>query len=148
MNFEAPKPSERRRARQLAMQALYQWDMNHTPAIDLIQQFSTSHNMQKVDCTYFEALVTGVTAHVADLDQLIRPQLDRDLETLNPVERAILRLSTEEFQHHPDVPFKVVINEAIELAKKYGADQGHKYVNGVLDRLAPILRPVEAASRK
>jgi N utilization substance protein B len=96
---------------------------------------------------YFKELLHGVPAHLTELDEQLKPCLDRAIESVDPVERAILRLGTFEFVHHPEVPYRVVINEAVELAKVFGAEQGHKYVNGVLDKLAKKVRPVETGKK-
>lgn len=140
----------RRVARMKALQALYQWDMAGGNVGAIIEFFRSSQpDMDKVEHPYFEALVHGVPEHLGELDQHLQPHLDRPLEQLDPIERSILRAGVFELAHRPDVPYRVVINEAVELAKQFGAEDGHKYVNGVLDRLAGHLRYAEtAAARK
>jgi len=101
-----------------------------------------------LDLAYFQSLVKGTLNNIHEIDADITPTLDRDIKDLNPVELAILRISTYELAHQPDVPYRVVINEALELAKSFGAEQGHKYVNAVLDKLAIQLRPSEIRTKK
>ena len=137
----------RRRARELAMQAIYQWDLNPMPVVELLQQFVETNNMQKVDFDHFKAIVEFVVDHTADVDARITPYLDRDITDLDPIERSILRLSAYEMEHCIDVPYRVVINEGIELAKKFGSTDGHKYINGMLDKLAVELRDTERKER-
>lgn len=134
-------------ARQCAMQAIYQWQhTQHSPG-EIIQQFMDESWLEQADQRYFSELVNGVVAHVVNIDDLLVVHLDRPLSQLNPVEWAIMRVAVFELQHSLHVPFRVVINEALEIAKIFGADQGHKYVNAILDQLAPKLRVAEAAVR-
>jgi N utilization substance protein B len=137
--------SPRRRAREFALQGLYQWQLsgNEVPAIET--HLAGVAGFEKMDRPLFDLLLRGAIAEAADLQTLIEPQLDRPYAELSPVERAILLLATFELKRHLDAPYKVVINEAIELAKSYGGTDGHKYVNGVLDKLAALMRPAEAA---
>lgn len=137
------KPSERRRARSLALQALYQWSMTQTDLNEIEVQFHTFNNMQKVDAAYFHQLVHDIPANLDSVDALFIPHLDRDLANLNPVELAILRIATYELAHSKDVPYRVIINEAVELTKIYGATDGHKYVNGIVDKVAHDVRAKE-----
>jgi len=125
------------------MQALYQWHYTALCATELIQQFLIDNRPDQLDFEYFQTLVQGAVNGVDAIDADIKPTLDRDIKDLNPVELAILRISTYELGHQPDVPYRVVINEALELAKTFGADQGHKYVNAILDKLAVKLRASE-----
>jgi N utilization substance protein B len=137
--------SPRRRAREFALQGLYQWQLsgNDVPAIEA--HLAGVAGFEKLDRTLFEQLLHGAVAEADELQALIAPQLDRPYAELSPVERAILLLATFELKRHVDAPYKVVINEAIELAKSYGGSDGHKYVNGVLDKLAAQIRPAEVA---
>ncbi len=137
--------SPRRRAREFALQGLYQWQLsgNDVPAIEA--HLAGASGFEKIDRALFDLLLRGAIADAAELEGLIAPQLDRPYAELSPVERAILLLSAFELKRHLDAPYKVVINEAIELAKSYGGTDGHKYVNGVLDKLAALMRPAEAA---
>jgi N utilization substance protein B len=134
-------------ARSSATQALYQWQVTGDEVTDIVKQFREEQD-KNVDQHYFRELVLGVHAKQKELDDLIVPFLDRDILRVDLVERAILRLGTYELAFKPEVPFKVVINEAVELAKSFGADQSHKYINGVLDKLAAKLRPVEMKAKK
>jgi N utilization substance protein B len=146
---DAPQPkakgkiATRRVARSLAMQALYQWHMAGQALNEIEAQFRVDNDFSGVDAAYFQEILHGVPAQKAELDELLRPFLDRPLEELDPVELAILRLSGFELRNRLDVPYRVVINEGIELAKVFGATDGHKFVNGVLDKLAPLLRAAE-----
>jgi len=135
--------SPRRRAREFALQGLYQWQLagHGVPAIEA--HLSGVAGFEKMDRALFDLLLKGAIAEAAELQGLIAPQLDRPYAELSPIERAILLLATFELQRHLDAPYKVVINEAIELAKSYGGTDGHKYVNGVLDKLAAQIRPDE-----
>lgn len=129
------KPSERRKARRLAVQAIYSWQLTGNNVADVEHEFITEQNLDGVDVAYFRELLAGVTAKVAQLDELLKPHLDRDFDDVSPVEKAIVRLSTFELTFKKDVPFKVAINEGIELAKAFGADDSHKFVNGLLDKV-------------
>jgi N utilization substance protein B len=130
-------------ARQHAVQAIYQWQMTGQDVREIRGQFLSEQDAGKFDVAYFDRLVQGVPAHLDELDKGLAPCLDRSIESVDPVERAILRLGAFELIHHPEVPYKVVINEAVELAKVFGAEQGHRFVNGVLDRLAQTVRESE-----
>ncbi len=133
----------RRVARSLAMQALYQWHIAGQSLNEIEAQFRVDNDFVGVDGAYFHEILHGVPSQKTELDEAIAPCLDRPLEELDPVELAILRLSTYELRNRIDVPYRVVINEGIELAKVFGATDGHKFVNGVLDKLAPTLRAAE-----
>jgi N utilization substance protein B len=137
--------SPRRRAREFALQGLYQWQLagHDVPAIEA--HLAGVAGFEKMDRALFDMLLKGAIDDAAALQAQIEPQLDRPYAELSPVERAILLLATFELKRHLEAPYKVVINEAIELAKSYGGTDGHKYVNGVLDKLAALMRPAEAA---
>lgn len=137
-------PAARSRARRRALQAVYAWQVSGTAIPQVIQQFQHEQDMEVADVEYFEALVKGVAEHRADLDAKLAVFLDRPVDQVDPIERAVLRIATFELLHRLDVPFRVVLNEAIETAKRFGADHGHTYVNGVLDRAAANWRPAEA----
>jgi len=139
----AMKPSQRRKARHYAVQGIYQWQMSGAPTADIENQFIESINPKKVDVPYFLELIQGTLTQLHSLDEQLTPHLDRTIDEVDPVERAILRLAAWELSERHDIPYKVVINEALELAKVFGAEDGHKYVNGVLDKVAKILRPLE-----
>jgi N utilization substance protein B len=135
--------SARRRAREYALQGLYQWQVAGNTASDIRAHLAADSHFAKADAEYFGQLLAGTIAAADELKQEIAPALDRKVEELSPVERGILLLAAWELKHAPEVPYRVVINEAIELAKEYGGTDGYKYVNGVLDKLAPRLRPAE-----
>ena len=140
----APRVQARSRARRGAVQAIYQWQLGGGSSADIRTEFRDREGMRNVDWGYFDALVDGVIRDADALDAMLSPRLDRAVAGLDPVERAILRLATLELRDHADVPFRVVINEGVELARTFGAEQSHRYVNGVLDALARDLRPREA----
>jgi len=139
-------PAARSRARRRALQALYAWQMAGTSIPQVLQQFQHEQDMEVADLEYFEALVKGVAEHRALLDERLAAFLDRPIEQVDPIERAVLRIAAFELLHRLDVPYRVVLNEAIETAKRFGAEHGHTYVNGVLDRAAAALRPAEAGA--
>jgi N utilization substance protein B len=136
-------PAARRKARRLTLQALYQWHMADSAPHEIEAQFLVSNDMSQVDREYFHEVLNGVPSSLAELDEQISPLLDRSLKSLTPIELTILRMGTYELQHRIDVPYKVIINEGVELAKSFGANEGHRYVNGVLDKLAQKLRTKE-----
>ena len=136
-------PAARSRARRRALQALYAWQMSDSPVDKVIEQFRAEQDMEIADLEYFEALVRGVVKHHAELDAVLSRYIDRSMAQVDPIERAVLRIAAFEMAHRPDVPYRVVINEAIETTKRFGAEQGHTYVNGVLDRAALEWRAVE-----
>lgn len=125
------------------MQALYRWQMNSGPWQDLVQEFADAEDMPKADNDYFVAIVSGVAQSHEALDAELAPYLDRKPAELDPVEHAVLLLAMHEFKQCADVPYRVVINEAVGLTKRFGATDGHKYVNAVLDRAALTLRALE-----
>lgn len=130
---KSPK-SARHYARRCAMQALYQHKLTSTSWFELVEQFLTTNDTPpRTDVDYFTHLIQGLLAHLDEIDQKIKPFLDRDIKDLNPIELVILRLAFFELLYQPDVPQRVVINEAIELAKSFGSVEGYKYVNAVLD---------------
>ncbi|HKK05700.1 MAG TPA: transcription antitermination factor NusB [Gammaproteobacteria bacterium] len=139
--------ASRKRARRLALQALYQWDLGGQSAADISAQFLASDELGKADVDYFEELLNQVSARAGELDEHIAPLLDRPIAEVDPVERAILRMGAYELARRIDVPYRVVINEGVELAKTFGAEQGHRFVNGVLDKLAARLRAAEVEAR-
>jgi N utilization substance protein B len=133
-------------SRKLAMQALYQWQLAGQSASELQSQFAAEEGYGDAEEVYFAGLVDGVTTSVAVLDTRLQPLIDRPLAQLDPVERAVLWIGMFELLHRPDVPYRVVINESVELAKRFGATDGHKFVNAVLDRAARELRSAEQAA--
>jgi N utilization substance protein B len=137
----------RHKSRRLVTQALYAWQMSGQDLADINEQLRLDNDMSKVDQDYFDELLRKVPAHAEELDAYISPLLDRSLDKLDPTEHAILRLGTYEMAFRLDVPYRVVINEGVELAKTFGAEDGHKYVNSILDRLAQQLRAVEIKAK-
>ena len=133
------KPSERRKARHFAVQAIYQWQMTQANVADIEEQFKLEQQMKGVDMDYFRELLFGVAGNVNKLDATFSPFLSRKLEELDLVDKAILRLATFELVYRKDVPYRVVINEGIELAKSFAAEDSHKFVNGVLDKVIKSL---------
>ncbi|MCU8090110.1 transcription antitermination factor NusB [Shewanella sp. SM20] len=129
------KPSERRKARRLAVQAIYSWQLSGNNIADVEHEFLTEQSLDGVDVAYFRELFSGVATKKTQLDELIIPHLERPIDEVSPVEKAIVRLAAYELTFRKDVPYKVAINEAIELAKAFGADESHKFVNGLLDKL-------------
>jgi N utilization substance protein B len=141
-------PAARSRSRRRALQALYAWQLSDSPIERVLDQFRHEQDMEVADLEYFEALVRGVARHVAELDMALAAFVDRDIAQIDPIERAVLRIATFELRMRPDVPYRVVINEAIETTKRFGADQGHTYVNGVLDKAAAAWRATEFNARR
>ena len=133
----------RSRARRRALQALYAWQMSGSSMKSVVDQFRHEQDMEVADLEYFEDLLRGVEQHVAELDEALKPYIDREVEQIDPVERAALRMAAYELKHRPDVPYRVIINEALAVTKRFGADHGHSYVNGVLDKLAAQVRGTE-----
>lgn len=142
-----PPPSQaRRRARLRALQALYQHEFNPQPSRHLVEQFMATQDMAGTDVDYFSELLKQVITGTGALDEALAPYLDIPVKRLDPTERCILRLAVYELLHRPDIPYRVVINEAVGLAKKFGAADGHKFVNGVLDKAVVELRAAERGS--
>jgi N utilization substance protein B len=133
----------RSRARRRALQAAYAWQMSRASMASVIRQFEHEQEMEVADVDYFHDILNGIENHRSELDEKLRPYLDREVEEVDPIERAVLRLAAYELLHRIDVPYRVVINEAIEVAKRFGADYGHTYVNGVLDKAAAEWRAAE-----
>lgn len=133
------KVSPRRRARECAVQALYSWHISKNSVAEIELAFIADQDMNGVDMPYFRKLLRGTVENIEAVDNALRPFLDRNDEEVDPIERSILRLSAYELKFELDVPYKVVINEGIEVAKVFGSDDSHKYINGVLDQLAPAL---------
>lgn len=142
------KLAARREARSLSVQALYQWHMAGQAINEIEAQFRVDNDFAKVDGAYFHEVLHGVPANKSEIDGLILPCLDRPMNEVDPVELAVLRLSCYELLKRIDVPYRVVINEGIEMAKIFGATDGHKFVNGVLDKLAPKLRSAELRGKR
>ncbi|WP_286233191.1 transcription antitermination factor NusB [Thalassotalea sediminis] len=137
------KPSPRRKARELAVQAVYSWQMSENSVADVEAHFLTENAKRRFEVDYFQKLFRGVTTQTNSIDLAITPYLDRDLDDVDHIEKAILRVAVYELSDCHDVPYRVVINEAIELAKVFAADDSHKFVNGVLDKTVKVIRPQE-----
>ncbi|MEG2941886.1 MAG: transcription antitermination factor NusB [Thermomonas sp.] len=137
-------PVARSRSRRRALQAIYAWQLSATSEGALIAEFAHEQAHEIADLEYFEDLVRGVLRHVAQLDAALSDFIDRTMNEVDPIERAALRIAAYELLHRPDVPYRVVINEAIDSTKRFGSEHGHTYVNGVLDKAAATLRGVEA----
>jgi N utilization substance protein B len=140
--------AQRRKARHFALQALYQWTLSGASVTDIEAEFRVDNDFQYTYGDYFSAVLKGVAEHVEDLEALFNPVIDRTLDELDPIERNLLRLGTFELRDRIDVPYKVVISEAVALAKKFGATDSHGYINGVLDKVARDLRTVERAQER
>ncbi|MCV2404083.1 transcription antitermination factor NusB [Marinomonas sp. C2222] len=148
---KAKKPSRsqmRSASRRLALQAVYQWQMNKTAVSEIETQFVMDQDMATCDKTYFHEILQGVTADAKKLDDLFEELLDRPLSELDPIELAVMRIGSFELAERLDVPYKVAINEGVELAKGFGATESHKYINGILDKLAQRVRREEIAARR
>lgn len=141
-------PVARSRSRRRALQAVYAWQLSGAGERDLIAQFAHEQAHEIADLVYFEDLVRGVLRHAGELDAALAAHLDRTVEEVDPIERAALRIAAYELVHRPDVPYRVVINEAIDSTKRFGSEHGHTYVNGVLDKAALSLRSLEAQARR
>ncbi|NGY03482.1 transcription antitermination factor NusB [Solimonas terrae] len=136
--------SRRGLARRVTVQAVYQWLLNEGEPAALLKQFrEQDEGLGRADPQYFEELLNGIVAHAPELTMAIAPHLDRPITQLDPVEHAILLLAAYELEHRRDVPWKVAVNESVNLAKMFGAEDGYKFVNGVLDKLAHAMRPQE-----
>jgi N utilization substance protein B len=135
------------RARRNAVQACYQWLINKQPMNDIIEEFINDRTeLKKADREYFRDLLQGMNRYSAELDNALTPLLDRALNEVNPVEQAILKLGMYELMHHPELPWRVILNETVDLAKMFGADQSYKYINGVLDKAARKIRGLEISN--
>ena len=145
MSEHNPMAAQRRKARHYGLQALYQWTLSGASPSDIEAEFRVDNDFQHTDGEYFNALLWGVIADVEALELVFEPALDRGLDDLDPIERNLLRLGTFELRDRIDVPYKVVISEAVALAKKFGATDSHRYINGVLDKISRELRTVERA---
>lgn len=141
-NFN-PQTAARALARRLALQALYRWQINPGPWQDLVSEFSSDTDMARADTGYFRELVEHVCTGQVEFDAALAEFLDRIPAHLDPIEHAVLLIGTYELRSRPDIPFRVVINEGVGLARRFGATDGHKFINGVLDRAARAWRPDE-----
>ena len=146
--MEKQSNNGKRRARKLALQALYQWSMSGHDLTEIEAQFRVANNMEKVDAEYFCRLIYGVPKHLSELEENFTPFLDRPIQSLNPVELSALRMGSFELLYCPEVPYRVVLDESISLTKAFGSQDGHRYVNGVLNNLARKVRQFEISSTK
>lgn len=137
------KPAYRKRSRELALQTLYAWQLSGNNIEQVELSVVTSNDMTKVDMEYYQDIIKTVSDNVDDIDQKYKPYIGRLIEELDPIEQAIMRLATAELIKRLDTPFKVVINESIELAKSFGAEESHKFINGALDKAVKTLRKDE-----
>jgi N utilization substance protein B len=139
-----PEPlAAKRRARKRLVQALYQWQMNESPAQDIISQFLTEQDMGKVDQTFFQNTLKGIVNEMDEIKAEIDPLMERSSFAVGEVEKAIMMIGVYEFKHHQETPYKVILNEAIELAKQYGGDGAHTFINGTLHKASVKYRPLE-----
>ncbi len=141
-------PAARRNARRYALQAMYQWQLTGNAINDIEAEFVHYHIDKQLDMTYFKDLIHGVPTHQQQIDQEMQAFLGRPMHEIDDVELAVLRIATYELINRPDVPYRVIINEALELTKKFGSIEGYKFVNGVLDRIAKKIRDAEIQMRK
>ena len=139
--------SARRRSREFALQALYQWQLAGQSLADLEQQYVQAEGFAKADSKLFSTILSGVLKHAGALEEMLVPHLDRPWKEVSPIESAILLIGAFELAHLPETPYRVILNEAIELGKSFGGTDGHKYVNGILDKLAATARTGEIAER-
>lgn len=142
-----PAKSARHRARELALQAIYQWRMSGGDHLEIEKTTRAEKSLGRYDVELFSQLLRGVVEHSQTLVAAISPHLDRDMNELSPIEFSVLLLGAFELTRHPEVPYRVVINESVELAKTFGGTDGHKFVNGVLDKLAAVARAVEVNAK-
>lgn len=144
----AINPIARHNARRYALQAMYQWQLAGTPVNEIETEFLHYHIDKKLDFNYFKELIYGIPKHQHEIDHQMQFFLDRSMHEIDPVELAVLRLAIYELIKRPDVPYRVIINEALELTKKFGSVEGHKFVNGILDRIAKKNRVIEINAGK
>lgn len=142
------KPKQKQKARRLLVQALYSWEVGGTDLIDIEAEFYVDNDMGKVDTSLFHDILFGVPKHLAEIDASYEPHLDRENKDLDPVSRAVLRIASYEMLYSIEVPYKVVINEGVNLAKTYGPTDAFKFINGVLDKVAVDKRAIEVAANK
>ena len=138
----------RGKSRRLAMQAIYQWQMTGDSIAEIKQQFLDENNPTKFDVEYFKALVSGVASTVSEIDKLLEKYMNRTIESVDPVERSILRIGAYEFINRLDVPFRVVLNEAVTITKEFCSEKSHAFVNAVLDKVAKEIRQIEVQAKK
>ena len=140
--------SSRHLARRAAIQALYQWEMTQQSRLEIEKHFLADDRLKKTDNAYFEELVREIPRLVEDIDSSLSPYIDRDIALVDPVEKAVLRLAAYELIHHAEIPYRVVLNEAIELSRTFGSENGYRFVNGILDKMGAEVRSIEAAANQ
>jgi len=148
VNAKAGNKSARRRAREFALQGLYEWLVGRSDLAAIDAHVREQEGFERCDSQHFDALLHGCAREAATLDAALARHADRKVAEMSPVEHGVLMIGSYELAHCVDVPYKVAINEAVELAKTFGGTDGHKYVNGVLDKVAPELRPHEVAAAR
>lgn len=140
---EEPKVSPRTESRRVALQAIYQWQLTNESIPQIVKQFNDDGLLAEVELEWFKELLMEVSNNAEALDALFADYLDRSVARIDPVERAIMRMGAYELQSKVEIPYKVIINESVELAKRFGAEESHKYINGILDKVAKQLRELE-----
>jgi len=146
---KSPNPAHaRKKSRRLAMQALYQWSMSGDNLNDIEVQFQQKEEIRQVDRDYFHELLHRIPGCIDELDKALAAYLDRDMDAVDPVERAILRIGSYELIHRLDIPYRVVINEAVQLGKTFGAVESYRFINGIMDKAAHQLRKTEVDASK
>lgn len=138
--------SSRHLARRAVVQALYQWEMTQQSRLEIEKYFLSDDSLKKTDTEYFHELIREIPRLVAEIDASLATYIDRDVALVDPVERAVLRLAAYELHHHPEIPYRVVLNEAIELSRTFGSENSYRFVNGILDKLGADIRSIEAAA--
>ena len=138
--------SSRHLARRAAVQALYQWDMTGQSRLDIEKNFLADDSLKKSDSEYFHELVREIPRQAGELDNNLNPYIDRDIKQVDPVEKAVLRLAAYELLHHAEIPYRVVLNEAIELARTFGSENSYRFINGILDKMGTDFRAIEASA--
>ncbi|WP_367606190.1 transcription antitermination factor NusB [Legionella sp. W05-934-2] len=133
----------KRKARRLALQAMYQWHMTKLDSHEIELQFRISNDFEKIDVDYFSRLLHGISQSISQIDNLYEPYLDRSIDSLNPVERCLLRIGSYELANMLEIPYKVILDESVNMSREFGATDAHKYVNGVLNQVAKTLRATE-----
>lgn len=151
MSPQAPKKTgtaQRKKARKLILQALYQWQISGSSIAQVEAEFRTDNDFDKIDAEYFKSVFREIPKQVSEIDKEIQPFLDRPVSDVDPIEMNLLRMGVYEFKYRIDVPYRVVINEAVELAKVFGGTDGHKYINSILDKLSLRLRSAETRGKQ
>ncbi len=138
----------RTQSRRVALQALYVWEMTNEEPDTIIKNFNEDERLADLEFDLFKELLANISQQAVELDALYADYLDRSVVMIDPIERTIMRMGVYELQNKPEIPYKVVINECVELAKRFGAEEGHKFINGILDKASKQLRPLELSAKK